>query len=144
MLSTNHTLTGIALSQVIDNPLLLAPAATASHLALDSLPHFGMSRFKNQSRDFVILATIDNLIAIAIVLAFIGIQPQRTVQILVGSFFAVLPDVLFIPEIIRGRMFQAAWRRFHSKIQWSETPYGAITEILWAASIGFLLFRLVQ
>src|SRR4051794_2095773 len=113
MFLTNHTLTGVVLGQAIDSPLLLAPAAFASHLAMDSLPHFGSKKWPYLSRPWYVMAVIDNLIALSVFGAALILWPERRAQTVIGVFFACLPDLLFLVEVVRGgEPFLPQWRRF--------------------------------
>ena len=140
MLLTNHTLTGLALSQSISNPALLAPAAFASHLILDTFPHFGNKEWTKKSKGFLTVAIIDNLIGLALVAGALWLWPESWFHILVGVFFATLPDLLFLSDIFLNRPINNAFTRFHSRIQWSETNYGFITELAWSAAILTALY----
>jgi hypothetical protein len=140
MLLTNHTLTGLVLSRVIHNPILLAPAATASHLALDSLPHFGTLRWPFKSRPWYRLATADNVVALVLFGGALLSDPQRWLQTVVGVFFAALPDLLFLLDIFLGKPVKNAFTRFHSRIQHESIP-GGLVEIAWATLMGYMLYR---
>lgn len=141
MLLTNHTLTGLVLSRATNDPLILAPAAFASHLALDSLPHFGVPQWPFKSRPWLRLATVDNLIALSFFIGFLIAQPDRWVQTVIGVFFATLPDLLFLFDIFLGKPVKNAFTRFHSRVQWSESISGAVAEAIWFLGMLFLLHR---
>jgi len=155
MLLTNHALTGIWLGSVIDQPVLGFPAGVASHLILDSTPHAlwmpgpfrytypktdnpGLPHFK-EPRGFII-GSLDFAGALTILGVGLFIFPQRRGQIVAGWLGAVGPDLLYLPEIFFHRRFFARFKRFHSNIQWSESPYGIITEVIWA----LLMLRLLK
>ena len=144
MLLTNHTLTGLVLSRAISNPWLLAPAAFASHLAIDSLPHFGRSEWSFNhpiNRTFLVVATTDNLIALSLFMGALAYQPSHWRQTLVGVFFATLPDLLFLPGVFLHKPIKNAFTRFHSRIQWSHTISGGLVEAGWALIMVYLLHR---
>jgi hypothetical protein len=141
MLLTNHTLTGLVLSRATNNPWILAPAAFASHLALDSLPHFGVPQWPFKSRPWMRLATTDNLIALSFFIGFLIYQPDRWLQTTVGVFFATLPDLLFLPDVFLNKPVKNAFTRFHSHVQWSESISGGIVEAAWVLVMLYLLHR---
>jgi hypothetical protein len=150
MLLTNHVLTGALLGLAIDNPYVLAPTAVASHLVLDMTPHFGYITAKNGAQTrapmFIMLGALDFPAALAVTAAACLAWPSRLPSILIGVLGATLPDLVYIPPIALGprRAFRLpgyeALIKFLARIQWSETPLGLITEVIWAA----LMLRLLQ
>jgi hypothetical protein len=139
MTITNHTLTGIVLSHYIHNPFVLAPAAFASHLVMDSLPHFGHPKWPFSSRGWLRQATVDNIIALGLFAAALVQSPHHWGLTLIGVFFATLPDLLFIPELLFGKPPLPTFRRFHARVQSSHTVPGIAVELLWAAGMSALL-----
>lgn len=66
-----------------------------------------------------------------------------------GGFLGILPDTMWLPYIINGRETPRhkntplhMLRRFHMKIQWSETYKGFMVEVLWLIILLALLFKL--
>src|SRR6266567_2067038 len=102
MLLTNHTLTGVILGLSIDNPVILAPTAVASHLALDMTPHFGHPAFSGgfQKTPFLMLGSVDFLLSIGVTISACLIWPGRAGHIIIGVVGADLPDFTYIPVII--------------------------------------------
>lgn len=148
MLLTNHTLTGVLLGLTIDNPVLLAPTAVASHLALDMTPHFGHKSLSGNFRSvrFLILGSADFALSIAVTITACIIWPERFVNILIGVVGAALPDLTYIPIIVFGWARLERWFsfyrpmiRFLGSIQWYEKPPGLITEIAWAMLMIWIL-----
>jgi hypothetical protein len=139
MLLTNHALTGLFLSQGIQNPLVLAPTALASHLALDALPHFGWKGASFKDKRWLTLATFDCLAGLTIYGLALIARPQYALNITVGIFFATLPDLLFLSAIFLNRPIKNAFTRFHSWIQWSESPMGGLLELGWMLGLGAAL-----
>ena len=145
MLLTNHTLTGIALGLAIDNPVVLAPAAVASHLALDMTPHFWFKRGGGNGFDdplFLVVGAVDFGLSVCLAIGACLIWPGRALNVIVGVIGADLPDLIYIPVILVGRARLNHWLpwyepmlKFLKRIQWSETPAGIITEIIWLAVI---------
>lgn len=145
MLLINHTLTGVALGLTIDNPAVIVPTAVASHLLLDTTPHFGPPqhwKFGFRAPWFLIVGGVDFALSIGITAMSLVIWPDRVVQILCGVIGADLPDFLYIPAILFG---QATVERvvplykrvlaFTNGIQWYEHPLGLITEAIWCVLI---------
>lgn len=147
MLLTNHTLTGVLLGLTVDHPALLAPAAVASHLGMDMLPHFGYAPIKDQFRApmFLVWGVLDVAASAAVVGAACVAWPQRIPHILLGTFGAALPDLVYVPIAFLGkqRIYRIPGYRtminFLGRIQWYEKPLGFITEVLWAGLILYLL-----
>jgi hypothetical protein len=152
MLLTNHVLTGTLLGLTIDNPVVLAPTAVASHLALDMTPHFGFDRppsieptFREPA--FIILGSLDFAASLAATLGACLIWPHRAGHILIGVVGAALPDLTYIPIIVFSKRIlklipgYQAMIDFLVRIQWYEKPPGLITEIIWAGLMLWLLSR---
>lgn len=139
MLLTNHTLTAVALTQFIASPIAIAPVALASHFAIDALPHFNHPKWPFKSRQWLIVATIDNLVALGILGATLVLRPDQWLLTITAVFFACLPDLLFLLDIFFKRPVKNAFTRFHSRIQWSETLPGIVVEAIWAALMFFVI-----
>lgn len=148
MLLTNHTLTGVVLGLTIDNPAVLAPTAVASHLVLDSVPHFGIALKEPWYRDpkFIVLGSADFALSALVAGGACIVWPHRIFHILIGVIGAQLPDLTYIPLILFGKKnvsralpFYPAMLRFLARIQWSETPTGFITEVIWACGMAIVL-----
>jgi hypothetical protein len=149
MLLTNHTLTGVVLGLSVDNPLVLAPVAVASHLALDMTPHFGTKALHNSFPNglvFIVVGAADFTVSAAVLASACFIWPARAPNIIVGVAGACLPDLVYIPAIVFGRGNIERWLPFYrlmlkflGHIQWYERPLGAITEVIWAGIMLFVL-----
>ncbi len=149
MLLTNHTLTGVLLGLTIDNPLVLAPTAVASHLLLDATPHFGTQTIKAsfpRGRAFILIGAVDFGASVAVTAVACLLWPARIPAVLVGVLGACLPDLTYIPLVIFGRGNLERWLPFYrpmlkflADIQWYERPLGAITEAFWAMLMLWLL-----
>jgi hypothetical protein len=133
MLLTNHSLTGVALGLSIDNPLVLAPTAVASHLVLDSTPHFGIPQLNFRSLKGFIIGSVDFGVSLAVVTTALLLFPGRRWQVALGWFGAVFPDLLYLPEIFLKRRISGRFGDLHKWVQWSETIWpGSLTDALWA------------
>ncbi|MBW4061586.1 hypothetical protein HJC99_03410 [Candidatus Saccharibacteria bacterium] len=156
MLLTNHALTGVWLGTVIESPLIVLPAGVASHLLLDSTPHAawvprpfltykvkgpdipGWSFFKTPVN--FLMGSLD--FAGALTMLGLGLYafPARRVQIACGWLGAVAPDLLYLPEIFFKRRFFPRFKALHHNIQWSESPYGIATEVLWGLFMLYMTY----
>ena len=99
MFLSAHLLTGMSLGLATNNPYLAAPLGLASHYFLDFLPHFEGSSlrepgdrtegFKNWTEWlFVIL----DLLFIVLIIFWFWFYWQW--PIIIGGFFAILPDLI--------------------------------------------------
>lgn len=135
MFFTNHALTGVLLGLTIENEFVLAPVAVSSHFLLDMMPHFGYDETNLSSRVWVITGVIDGVIGITLVAGACFVWPERVGHILLGAFFAVLPDLLYIPEVLMRRDFTGWLGRFHARIQWGEYPRGWVVDAAWTLAL---------
>jgi hypothetical protein len=132
MLLTNHVMTGAAIALTVNDPIVAAPTAFASHFVLDSIPHFGAKGASFKQPKWFLLGTVDCLVSFSIYLFLIAHSPQHFWLITIGMFFAALPDLFYIPETFFNKRLDPAWfRKFHGKIQ-IELPRGILVEIIWA------------
>lgn len=144
MFLTNHALTGLALGLNITNPAVLAPAALASHFALDALPHYGDKGLvlNGPTGKFKAIILADGALAIATCVAAVWLWPERAFHLGLGIFFATLPDLLYIPrQLFNGWVPSKLYARFHKRIQWAEMPPGIIVELGWAYFLSTLIAR---
>ncbi|MBC7746749.1 hypothetical protein H7Y40_02075 [Pedobacter sp.] len=142
MTGFNHTLAGTVIALAIQQPLLIAPLAFASHFVMDSLPHFGRypglipynALFKRYLIGEAILCT-------AMLSFAISLSPSSWFILALGAAFATLPDFLWT---LRNKAPQwTQWFfKFHTVIQWGERPYGWIYELIFTAFLISSLIRL--
>lgn len=145
MLLTNHTLTGLVIGVALRQPLLVAPVAFASHFILDTTPHYGFKvRPKNvfASKQFQALAWKDSSLAAVVAVAAVYFFPGMFWPLAIGAFFACLPDLFFIPLHFFKFHVSKKLFIFHQRIQWSETPAGIVTELVWATGMVLELVAL--
>jgi hypothetical protein len=141
MLFVNHALTGALLGLAIDDPLVLAPTALASHFVLDALPHFGYTKLEVVHPRWVATGIADGVVAIAAVIALCLVRPQRVGHMVLGATAAVLPDLFYIPEVLFGWHLDKWWRRLHDRIQWFEHPSGLVVDAVWLVVVVWLISR---
>lgn len=145
MFLTNHALTGALIGLELPVPAAV-PVAFASHFFMDGLPHFGNPKWKSARgfRDwhFLVMGGVDFTLACAVTAGACLLRPEKAGRIIIGAFFAALPDLFYIPEILFNKRLDRRLRVIHAKIQWSETPPGILVEGGWAAAmIAFLRHR---
>lgn len=139
MLLTNHALTGVVLGTFIENELVLAPVAFASHLALDCTPHFGLKVLDFRSPKGFIIGALDFAGALTVLGVSLYIAPERASHTIIGWLGATMPDLFYLFEIFAKTTVFPKFRKFHSWIQWSETPWGLITDAIWASAMIYIL-----
>lgn len=135
MLLTNHALTGAALALGVNNLAIVPPAAFMSHLALDSLPHFGIPGMDFNKMPGTAIGVADCFGAMTAYLTILHFFPQHWPIITVGVFFACLPDLFYVPQVLFGVILDKGFRKLHAAVQWSETPMGLGVDIVWAIAM---------
>lgn len=146
MLITNHVLAGAAIGAVLHRrPALAFAAGVASHLAMDSLPHWGLPRVPDSHAQFLEVAKRDGLAGLAGIGLLAG--PARGIRtgVLAGIAGATLLDVdkparhFFDHNPVPARV-----QEFHERIQ-REAPHRMRNEVVLAAGLlglsGFLVAR---
>jgi hypothetical protein len=120
MLVTNHVLSGAVIGAAVRNPWLAFPLGFASHLVLDSVPHWG--KFRNHEF-FMRVAKADGLTGLAVMgLATAAAGPGQRVAVLAGMTGAALPDLNKPGKIYLGQSpFPKRFDAFHGRIQ-DESP----------------------
>lgn len=144
MTATNHALTGAAVAVVVRQPLLVAPVAFASHLLCDAIPHWKLPHVVGHDLKWSYLyLEAGVMLLLATLLLWLGTR-AAVVPMVVGALLAMSPDVAWYYYSRRGIRSQSKeldpFTRFHGRIQWSETSWGIVPEILWAGCmIGVIL-----
>lgn len=134
MTATNHAVTGAVIGLTVVNPWLAVPAAVASHLVCDAIPHYGGSVSLN-SKKFKVYLIIDASLCIALVgFLFLYAGPAWLLAA-VCAFAATSPDLIWIRKFRvtnEGKSFRPSLvEKFLGKIQWFERPSGALVEAVW-------------
>lgn len=143
MIGLNHALTGAAIGLLVREPAIVAPIAFASHFALDALPHFGGTPlYKWGNRTFFQIIAIDGIITFLAVATIIFFAPEFALPIVVGVFFAMLPDGLLIHHYTKKSNHW--FHRLHLKLQWFEKPIGAIVEAAHLIAVVLLTILLLN
>ena len=152
MIATNHALTGAVIGLSVGNPILAIVLATASHFALDALPHFGPSKSDIGGKIFRNYLITDALLCLVLVLALAIVAPQHWLLASVCAFLATLPDAMWIPDFLSARRgkkhrnfaSRGILVRLHAGVQWYQKPLGAITEVIWFAGAVTILVLWVR
>ena len=144
MIATNHYLVGVAIVVGLKNPILVLPAAFASHFVLDALPHFGLKYSTQRGKILLIGATLDTLLCIAAFVLTLHFYP--TWYVLAG-LVAITPDFAWVYRFTIkekfGKLPPAPCSRFndwHTNIQKFESPRGGMVEVAVAATLAAFLF----
>lgn len=148
MTGTNHTLVGSIVAIV--TPLPLVPViALASHFVCDALPHFGQNSVLyirsdgRYSRGFMLWLCADAIGCIVVLSGVLLFFPNAWLNILLGVFFAVIPDVGWMFQTkLRRIPFFATFLHFSKKIQWAEWAQGWILELLYMVMFAYILLKL--
>jgi hypothetical protein len=138
MTATNHGLFGAIIAITLQKyPAVAIAVAPFSHFLLDSIPHFGDDRMSMNSKKFYRILIFDCTLAVVSTLAVAWVWREIALLVVVCAFLAASPDIMWIYyEYINKSLKKKHWvPRFHSWIQWSQTPPGAFVEIVW-----FLVF----
>ena len=143
MQALNHVAFGSLIAITIKQPALVVPLALASHFALDMLPHYGEDpRAPSGSRPYHIRIVVDGLASLALLVYVSSQFPVYTGVIVLGAFFAILPD-FFWPFALYIKNNNPLWKflRFHKRIQNFESPRGIYLEIVWLLGTITLLIH---
>jgi hypothetical protein len=137
MLVLPHVATGAALGALIGDPLIVVPAAIASHFILDSIPHWQetMAPYIPTWKTYLRIP-IDIGLGIALVIYALSVQPDHAPAILLGALFASAPDLdvitIKLPNLQRG--FVKKYWDWHCKIQREVTSlWGVVTQLIVVA-----------
>lgn len=129
MTGFNHTLVGASIGLAIKQPVLIAPIAFISHIICDSLPHFADNkRFRPFGKNFIALLIFDAILCFTILGLSMYFLPSYWWPLIVGMFFATLPDFLWIPYYYFKEP-KNFFYKVHINVQWGQRPYGWIYEI---------------
>ncbi len=154
MFSFAHAFTGGTIAYAAENPLVALPLALTSHFVLDMLPHWNpdipkeKKKFGKISKKTQFIIFLDVLLALVLGLFIASLayvksaQTSSFVRIILGCFFAVLPDLIEAPLLlfnIKGE-FPKRLLKIQSKLQWNiPLPWGLITQVVLVISL-FLVF----
>ena len=140
MFFTTHVASGAVLARLLRRPVLVAPVALASHLALDLVPHWGTS----DEEAFLRVARVDGLAALALGAGLLLRAPgAQRLPLALGMAGAGLIDLdkpcrhFFGASPFPGRLDD-----FHAGIQQGrEAPHRWWTDALTTAACLAVLVR---
>ncbi len=138
MTATNHGLFGSFIAITLQShPVVALCVAPFSHFLLDALPHYGDYSVDLNSKKFFKRLAFDAFLAVVTTLIIAWIWKEIALLVIVCAFLAASPDLMwiyyvYIDESKAKKHFIA---KFHSWIQWSQTPKGLYIELVW-----FLVF----
>lgn len=106
MVELPHAIVGAVIATKVGNPALALPLALGSHFALEFVPHWNphlnrelkkFGKVTKQSFYFVLGDSLLALIAGSFIASFALPDAKKFLIIMLGAFFAVLPDVIEAP-----------------------------------------------
>jgi len=123
VLVTNHVLAGAAIGATVQRPLPALALGVLSHVAMDSVPHWGLAQEDRQgdvmhNPKFLRIAYRDGFAGLAVMGAAVGLARGRRLPVLAGMVGAALLDLDKPGRYFVGLSpFPAAVDRFHARIQ---------------------------
>lgn len=137
MIGFNHALSGslVAVFTPAEYQAFIPLFAFLLHFVLDTFPHYGRDdTAPTDSRKFKNILKFDAVMCVLVVALACWLYPDKILWIGIGSFFAVLPDFLWIFKYylpIKNRLADLFFA-LAAKIQWGERPWAWSLEILYA------------
>jgi len=137
MTATNHGLFGAVIAVVLQKyPAVAIAVAPFSHFLLDSFPHYGNDKMSLHSKKFFRILVFDCTLAVASTLVVAWFWQEVALLVVLCAFMAASPDLMwlyfeYIKPVPRNKL--PWYGKFHSWIQWSQTPPGAFIELAWFA-----------
>lgn len=145
MTGTNHGMTGAVIALLMKEPALAIPLSLVSHFACDSIPHYGVEPGTLFDRRFNTILIADFIVAVCLMVLFGFLFPAQKWVIWGSMIAAASPDLmwayyhLYIQKIKGKKPRFDPLARFHSWIQWSQTPAGAFLEVFWFVLMGTII-----
>lgn len=151
MLEFAHALTGGVIAYKISSPLVSLPISFLSHFLIDLLPHWNPHISKEKEKyGHLRKRTIELIILDSLLGLFLGLflaskklpDIKGAIFVILGCFFAVLPDLLESPFFIfNSNKFKIKWlMKFQSKHQWSIPFWPGITfQVLFTFFLLYLV-----
>jgi hypothetical protein len=144
MIISSHVGAGALVGTVIRRPVPAFLAGFASHLIMDSIPHWGLPA----SGDWLPVARRDGIVGLAAMGVLAATAPAgHRVCVVAGMTGACLPDTDKLGEhFFRRNPWPGSFNRFHSRIQ-REAPHRLRQEVLTAAAltaVGVVTLRIID
>jgi hypothetical protein len=152
MTASNHAITGALVAVIVPMPALAIVTAFTAHFIMDGLPHFGINQVntlkRNKDKRFLYVLIYDVAVS-AILLLLVPVLLKDVVPIWLSAICMV---VCMSPDLVWGWRFyhevkdnterpKSLFSRLHSWVQWSESPKGALVEVVWAILVISLIIR---
>ncbi len=99
MILTTHALIGAALGKHLANPFIIAPLAIVLHYAFDTFRHGEYLNQKSTLRNTTWKVILDLLLGLTVILFYLKFSNsahEAAKNILIGTFFSLLPDLLTV------------------------------------------------
>lgn len=146
MTGLNHAVTGALVAAAINEPVLALPAALLSHFAADMVPHWDY-KVPGGLRGRQAVMAVDLILSVWLLFVLTFFVDATPWLVVAGGLLAILPDVMWLRFFMTGRQSakgnKKSWlnklRRFHHRIQWSETSWGIYVEAVWFLAMLFLI-----
>lgn len=148
MLETPHVALGAAIAIAIPNPIISIPLAFLSHFILDMTPHWNphlnteTKKFGHLTNQTLLVIGFD--LACATILTGIIYKYTNNPYVFLGSFAAVLPDVVEGPYFLWGwkNKYINLWMKFQKSIQVDANIFwGLLTQILTLIATLYWIFN---
>ena len=142
MLITNHVVAGAVIGAVAPGPASAFVLGVASHVVMDSLPHWGHDDYGV----FIKVAVVDGLVGLATLATLArAAAPDRRAAVVSGMLGACLPDADKPSMLFFGRSPFPAWvDDAHKRIQneaEERMPYEAFGGLVGALEVRARLRR---
>lgn len=147
MIGFNHVLSGALVAVLTPTEYLpyVPLIAFILHFVLDIFPHYGRDDTAPvHSKKFHRILAVDAALCVVFFLAACFLYPEKILWIMLGCFFATLPDFLWIFHYYIKISWKPARKffRFAEVIQWGERPWAWSLEIFYAMIMLTLLVGL--
>lgn len=152
MVELPHTIVGAAIAVKIGNPALALPLAFASHFVLDMLPHWNpqissekriLGELRPKTKKVIAIDVVVSLIVGTLIATSVLPDVRHFVVVLLGAFFAVLPDVLEGPYFFFNQQnrFISTLLKFQQSLQF-KVPFipGVLTQVLLSITALWWIF----
>jgi hypothetical protein len=143
MTATNHFLAGVTIASFVGKPALALPLAFMSHYFLDTLPHFGDSKYHQRLKVFIMIWLVDFLVLMCVLGLTLLSSPWWYA---LAGFLGTSPDLAwvyrfyFVDRNVDINPKNMHWvNKFHNNIQKFEHKWGLIVEIPFAVGLIWLL-----
>lgn len=144
MTATTHALTGALIATLVRRPAYAIPLAFISHFICDALPHFGL-RMHFGSPAMYVWLVLDGIALVSIALFLARKKVKRQKLLAISAFAAMIPDLAWFYYGVRYTLSDTAdmdiLSRFHSHIQWAESPIGITVDLLWVGLAVWIILK---